>query len=56
MLPILTKRTITSHLNSLNIQNTTTYDVENPDHGFGQEQKCGGGALLHQCSIYVCIQ
>jgi len=43
---MLPKLTITSHLNSLNIQNTTTYDVENPDHGFGQKQKCGGGAFF----------
>jgi hypothetical protein len=47
-LPILTKYTITSHLssltshlNSLNITKTMTYDVGNPCSGFGQAQKCG---------------
>jgi hypothetical protein len=34
-------KTITSHLNTLNIANTTTYGVENPDPGLGQAQKCG---------------
>ena len=56
MSQILTKQTITSHLNCLNIQHTTTYEVENPDRGFGQEQTRGGVASLHQSSIYVYIQ
>ena len=33
---------MTSDLNSLNIQNTTTYDVENLGLGLGQAQRCGG--------------
>jgi len=35
------KRTIISHLNSLNTKNNTTYDIENPAHGLGQAQTCG---------------
>ena len=37
--PILTKRTITSHLNSQNPENTMTYEVGNPGPGLGQEHK-----------------
>jgi len=37
-----TYSTTTSHLNSLNTQKTTTYDVGNPGPGLGQAQKCGG--------------
>ena len=37
----LTSTTITSHLNSLNINKTTTYVVGNPGPGLGQAQKCG---------------
>ena len=40
ILPISTKRTTISHLNSLNTKKkTTTYDIENPDPGLGQAQK-----------------
>ena len=39
ILPISTKRTITSHHNWT--QNTTTYDVGNPGPGLGQAHKCG---------------
>jgi len=39
---ILTKRAITSHLNSPNTKKTTTYDVGNPGPSFGQTQQCGG--------------
>jgi hypothetical protein len=39
---ISTKRTITSHHNSLNTVKTTTYDVGNPSHGLVHAQKCGG--------------
>jgi hypothetical protein len=42
--PISSKQTITSHLNSLNIKNTMTYDIGNP--GLGQTQQCGGGVKL----------
>jgi hypothetical protein len=38
---ISTKRTITSHLNSLNRKNTTSYDIGNPGPGLGQAQICG---------------
>ena len=38
---ILTKETITSHMEPLNIKNTTTYDVGNPGPGLGQAYKCG---------------
>jgi hypothetical protein len=36
---ISTKRTITSHLNSLKMKKTMTYDDRNPGPGFGQAQK-----------------
>ena len=36
------KTTIISHLDSLNTQKTTTYDLGNPDPGLGQAQQCGG--------------
>ena len=38
---ISTKRTITSHINSLNTKKTTTYDVGNPGSGLEQIQKYG---------------
>jgi hypothetical protein len=41
-----TKRTITSHLKSLNIKNTVTYHVGNPGPGLWQAQRCGGLNLL----------
>ena len=42
MLPISTKQTITSHLNSLNTKNKTmTYSDVNPGPRLGQEQKYG---------------
>ena len=33
---------LSPQLNSLNTKQTTTYDVGNPDPGFGQAQKCDG--------------
>ena len=45
--PILTKQTINSLLQSINIEKTTTYDVGNPNLGLGQEQTCGGVKLMH---------
>jgi len=39
ILPISTKRTITSHPKSLNIKKNTTDDVRNPGIGLGQEKK-----------------
>jgi hypothetical protein len=39
---ITTKRTTTSHHNSLNIKITTQYDVENSDAGLEQAEKRGG--------------
>jgi hypothetical protein len=39
---VSTKWTTTSHLKSLNIKKTTTYDAGNPGPGLGQAQKCGG--------------
>ena len=39
---ITTKRTTTSHHNSLNIKMTTQYDVENSDAGLEQAEKRGG--------------
>jgi hypothetical protein len=39
---LLTKRTITSHLNSLNTKKTMKYDVGNPGPGLGHAQKYGG--------------
>jgi len=44
--PISTKRTITSHLNSLNTEKTMAYDVGNHGHGLGQTQKCGTVKLI----------
>ena len=38
---ISTKRTITSHINSLNTNKTTTYDVGNPGPGLWQVQTYG---------------
>jgi len=37
-----TNRPITSYLNSLNRQRTTTYGVGNLGPGLGHAQKCGG--------------
>ena len=51
ILPISTKRTTISHLNSLNTKKkTTTYDIENPDPGLGQAQKSiySGACLIGQ--------
>jgi len=39
---ISTKRTITSHLNTLNTKTGATYYVGNPDHSFGQTHRCCG--------------
>jgi len=39
ILPISTKQTIPSHLDSLNTKKTMTYDVGNPCPGSGQAQK-----------------
>jgi hypothetical protein len=39
---ISTKRKITSHLNSLDINKSMTYDVGSPQHGLGQTQQYGG--------------
>jgi len=39
--PISTKRTIISHLNSLNTQKTPSYDVGNLGPGLRLAQKCG---------------
>jgi hypothetical protein len=40
--PISIKRTITSHLNSLNTKKKTiAYDIGNPGPGLIQGQKCG---------------
>ena len=44
---ISTKLTITSHINSLNIAKTTTYDIGNPCSGLGQAQICGGIRLVN---------
>ena len=41
------KWTITSHLKSLNIKKTMTYDVRNPGSGLGQAQKCGRVKLVN---------
>ena len=37
-----TTRTITSHLNSMNTEKNTTYDVGNQGPGLGQAHTCGG--------------
>lgn len=36
---VSTNWTDTSHLHSLNLKNTTTYDVRNPNPGLRQEQQ-----------------
>jgi len=42
ILPLSTKRTNTSDLNSMNTKiKTMTYDIGNPGHGLVQAQKCG---------------
>jgi hypothetical protein len=38
----INKRTITSHLNSLNKKKTTVYGVGNPDSGLGQTYRYDG--------------
>ena len=49
--PILKKRTITFHLNSLNTKRgTTTYDVEKLGPGVGQTQTCSGVKLVNVMS------
>ena len=49
--PILTKQTITFHLNSLNIKRgTKTYDVDNLEPGVGQAQTCSGAKLV-KCDL-----
>ena len=45
--PILPKRTTNSHLKLVNIEKITTYDVDNPKVGLGQEHTCGGFKLMH---------
>ena len=50
------KRTITSHPNSLNTKNTTTYHIGNPDPGLGQAQKCGGVKLVNGMPFFVLHQ
>ena len=45
MIPLIsTKQTITSHLKSMNIKKTMTYDFGNPGYGLGQAQNV---AALH---------
>ena len=41
------KKPVSYHLKSLNIEKTTTYDVENLLIGFRQAHKCGGFKLLY---------
>jgi hypothetical protein len=53
--PILAKLTTTSHLKSLNIKKTTTYNPRNPVPGLEQSHKCGGekrglGSVANQMS------
>ena len=51
ILPIIKKRTITFHLNSLNTKRgTTTYDAENSDPGVGQTQTFSGVKLVNVMS------
>jgi hypothetical protein len=38
----ITSSHLSVHHNSLIAQRTTTYDVRDPDPGFGQAEKCGG--------------
>jgi len=44
---ISTKRTTTSHLNSLKKKNTTAYDIGNPGPALGQAQKYVGVKLVN---------
>jgi hypothetical protein len=44
---ISTKQTITSHLNSMNIKKTMTYEVGYPGPGLGQAQKYGRVSNCH---------
>jgi hypothetical protein len=47
------KRTITSHLNSLNIKKTTAYDVGIPGSGLGQAQKYGRIKPVNRVSTLI---
>jgi hypothetical protein len=51
---ISTKWRITSHLNSLNIKKTMTYDVVNLSPGLGQAQK-GGGSVYTPFSVCLLL-
>jgi len=48
ILPISTIETIISHLKSLNIKNTPTYGIGDPDPDFGQAQICGRFKLVNE--------
>ena len=45
--PISTKRTIASYFNSLNVEKTTTYDVEHPGPDLEQAQTYDGVKLVN---------
>jgi hypothetical protein len=51
--PISTKQTTTSHLNSLNINNTTIFGVANPSIVIGQPQTYGG--VINICYVQTII-
>lgn len=51
---IATKQAITSHLISLNIEKTTTYDAGNPGHCLRQAQNCGRVKLVNGI-LFTCI-
>ena len=48
---ISTKRTITSHLNSLKMKKTMTYDDRNPGPGFRQAQTYCGAKPVNEIPI-----
>ena len=47
-----TKRTITSHLNSLKTKKNMTNDVGNQGRSLGQAQKCGDVKLVNAIHLH----
>ena len=46
----------TSHLNSLNTNNTTTFDLGNPGPSLGQAQKCDAVKPKKKTQCFLCLK